>query len=70
MRAASPEPGYGAVPEPASPIATLSYGTASTFQTLACYRLANGKIALDVIFDPDLMPVLGPLLQSPTGGRS
>ena len=43
---------------------TLPDGSESTFRTLAYYRLANDKIALnDVMFDPDLMQVLGPFLQ-------
>jgi hypothetical protein len=50
---------------------TLPDGTESTFRTLAYYRLTNGKIALnDVMVDPDLMQVLGPLLQPPPDGQS
>ena len=40
----------------------LPDGSATTSRALAYYRLADGRIVLnDVIFDPDLMKVLGPL---------
>jgi hypothetical protein len=42
-------------------------GSRQRSTTLAYYRLAEGKIVLnDVMFDPDLMQVLGPLLAPPS----
>ena len=36
-------------------------------RTIAYYRIANGKIAVnDVMCDPDMMQVLGPLLALPS----
>jgi hypothetical protein len=47
-------------------VLTLPDGSTTTARALAYYRLANGRIVVnDVMFDPDLMQVLGPLLASP-----
>jgi ketosteroid isomerase-like protein len=52
-------------------VITLADGTTSTSRALAYYRLAGGKIVVnDVMFDPDLMKVLGPLMQPPPGHAS
>ncbi len=52
-------------------ILTLPDGSTTTARTLAYYRLADGKIVLnDVMFDPDLMLVLGPLLAPPPETQS
>jgi ketosteroid isomerase-like protein len=52
-------------------ILTLLDGSTTTARTLAYYRLADGKIVLnDVMFDPDLMQVLGPLLAPPPEAQS
>jgi hypothetical protein len=48
-------------------ILTLPDGSTTAARTLAYYRLANGRIVVnDVISDPDLMQVLGPLLAPPS----
>jgi hypothetical protein len=45
---------------------TLPDGSATTSRALAYYRLANGRTVVnDVMFDPDLMKVLGPLMAPP-----
>ncbi len=47
---------------------TLPDGSTATARALAYYRLADGRIVVnDVMFDPDLMPVLGPLRAQPPG---
>jgi predicted SnoaL-like aldol condensation-catalyzing enzyme len=52
-------------------ILTLPDGSTTTARTLAYYRLADGKIVLnDVMFDPDLMQVLGQLLAPPPEAQS
>ena len=49
-------------------VITLADGSTSTARALAYYRLAGGKISInDVMFDPDLMKVLGPLMAPPAG---
>jgi hypothetical protein len=41
-------------------VLTLPDGSTTTARALACYRLSGGKIVVsDVMFDPDLMKVLG-----------
>jgi ketosteroid isomerase-like protein len=48
-------------------VLTLPDGSTSEARTLSYYRIADGKIVLnDVMFDPDLMQVLGPLLAPPS----
>jgi predicted SnoaL-like aldol condensation-catalyzing enzyme len=48
-------------------VITLPDGSTSEARTLSYYRIADGKIVLnDVMFDPDLMQVLGPLLAPPS----
>lgn len=43
--------------------ATLPDGSTVTSRSLSYYRLADGKIVVnDVMFDPDLFGVLGPLM--------
>ena len=50
---------------------TLPEGSTATARALAYYRLADGKIVVnDVLFDPDLMSVLGPLMAPPPDGQS
>jgi predicted SnoaL-like aldol condensation-catalyzing enzyme len=52
-------------------IVTLPDGSTRTARALAYYRLADGRIEVnDVMFDPDLMQVLGPLLTPPPGAQS
>ena len=52
-------------------ILTLPDGSTATSRALAYYRLDDGKIAVnDVMFDPDLMQVIGPLLAPPPGAHS
>ena len=47
-------------------IVTLPDGSTASARALAYYRLTGGQIVVnDVMFDPDLMPVLGPLMASP-----
>jgi ketosteroid isomerase-like protein len=47
-------------------VITLADGTTSTSRAIAYYRLADGKIVVNnVMFDPDLMKVLGPLMAPP-----
>jgi ketosteroid isomerase-like protein len=47
-------------------IVTLPDGSIASARALAYYRLADGRIVVnDVMFDPDLMPVLGPLMAPP-----
>jgi len=47
---------------------TLPDGSTSNSRALAYYRLADGKIVVnDVMFDPNLMEVLGPLMAAPPG---
>jgi hypothetical protein len=47
---------------------TLPDGSTTTARALAYYRLADGRIAVnDVMFDPDPMKVLGPLMAPPPG---
>jgi ketosteroid isomerase-like protein len=47
-------------------VLTLPAGTTTSARTIAYYRIANGKIAVnEVMSDPDMMEVLGPLLTSP-----
>ena len=49
-------------------VITLADGSTSTSRALAYYRLVDGKIEVnDVMFDPDLMKVLGPLMAPPAG---
>jgi hypothetical protein len=49
-------------------VITLADGSTSTSRALAYYRLHAGKIVInDVMFDPDLMKVLGPLMAPPAG---
>jgi ketosteroid isomerase-like protein len=48
-------------------VLTLPDGSTSEARTLSYYRIADGKIVLnDVMFDPDLMQVLGQLLAPPS----
>jgi hypothetical protein len=45
---------------------TLHDGSTTTHRALAYYRLADGKIVVnDVMFVPDMMQVLGPLMAPP-----
>ena len=47
---------------------TLPDGSTTTARALAYCRLADGRIAVnDVMFDPDPMKVLGPLMAPPPG---
>ena len=47
-------------------VLTLPDGTTTSARAVAYHRIANGKIAVnDVMSDPDMMEVLGPLLASP-----
>jgi predicted SnoaL-like aldol condensation-catalyzing enzyme len=47
-------------------ILTLPDNTTAEARALAYYRLSDGRIVVnDVMFDPDLMEVLGPLLGPP-----
>ena len=51
--------------------AALPDGSTTTVRALAYYRLADGRIVVnDVMFDPDLMSVLGPLIAPPPDGQS
>ena len=51
-------------------IATLPDGSTATVRVLAYYRLAGSRILVnDVMFDPNLMALLGPLLPPPPGGQ-
>jgi ketosteroid isomerase-like protein len=48
-------------------VLTLPDGTTTSARTIAYYRIANGRIVVnDVMSDPDMMKVLGPLLPSPS----
>jgi hypothetical protein len=50
---------------------TLPDESTATSRSLAYYRLGDGKTAVnDVMFDPDLTPVIGPLLGPPPGASS
>ncbi len=50
---------------------TLPDGRTMTVRAMAYYRLADGRIVVnDVMFDPDLMSVLGPLMAPPPDGQS
>lgn len=52
-------------------ILTLPDDSTAEARALACYRLVDGRIAVnDVMFDPDLMQVLGPFLGPPPDTRS
>jgi ketosteroid isomerase-like protein len=52
-------------------VITLPDGGTTTARALAYYRLADGRIVVnDVMFDPDLMQVLGPLMAPPPGAES
>ena len=52
-------------------VLTLPDGSTTTVRALAYYRLADGRIVVnDVMFDPDLTPVLGPLMAPPPGKQS
>jgi hypothetical protein len=47
-------------------IVTLPDGSTASARALAYYRLTGGRIVVNVVmFDPDLMPVLGPLMAPP-----
>ena len=47
-------------------VVTLPEASTTTARTLAYYRLADGRIIVnDVMFDPDLMQVLGPHMATP-----
>jgi predicted SnoaL-like aldol condensation-catalyzing enzyme len=51
--------------------AALPDGSTTTVRALAYYRLADGRIVVkDVIFDPDLMSALGPLIAPPPDVQS
>ncbi|HEX2783908.1 MAG TPA: nuclear transport factor 2 family protein [Ilumatobacteraceae bacterium] len=52
-------------------VLNLFDGTTTTVRAMAYYRLANGRIVVnDVMFDPDLMQGLGPLMAPPSGATS
>jgi predicted SnoaL-like aldol condensation-catalyzing enzyme len=52
-------------------VITLPDGSTTTARTLAYYCLADDRIVVnDVMFDSDLMQVLGPLMSSPPGAES
>ena len=47
-------------------VVTIPDGSTTRSRTLAYYRLADGRILVnDVMFYPDLMEVLGPLMAPP-----
>jgi ketosteroid isomerase-like protein len=47
-------------------IVTLPDGSTASARTIAYYRLTDGRVVVnDVMFDPDLMSVLGPLMAPP-----
>jgi hypothetical protein len=51
--------------------ATLPDGSTTTVRAMAYYRLADGRIVVnDVMFDPDLMSLLGPLMTPPPDTQS
>jgi SnoaL-like domain len=46
---------------------TLPDGSATSFRTMAYYRIVDGKIAVnDVMSDPNMMEVIGPLVAPPS----
>jgi hypothetical protein len=46
---------------------TLPDGSTHSLRTMAYYRIADGKIAMnDVISDPAMMQIVGPLLAPPS----
>jgi predicted SnoaL-like aldol condensation-catalyzing enzyme len=46
-------------------LVTVPDGSTTSFRTMAYYRIVDGKIAVnDVMSDPNMMGVLGPLLAS------
>jgi ketosteroid isomerase-like protein len=48
-------------------VLTLPDGSTTSARTIAYYRIVNGKIAVnDVMSDPDMMQLLGPLLAPPS----
>ena len=52
-------------------VLTLPDGSTTTVRALAYYHLADGRIVVnDVMFDPDLTSVLGPLMAPPPGKQS
>jgi hypothetical protein len=52
-------------------ILTLPDDSTAEARALAYYRLVDGRIAInDVMFDPDVMQVLGPLLGPPPDAKS
>lgn len=49
----------------------LPDGSTTTVRTMAYYRLADGRIVVnDVMFDPDLMSLLCPLMAPPPDTES
>jgi hypothetical protein len=52
-------------------VVTLHDGSTTTHRALAYYGLVDGKIAVnDVMFDPDLMKVMGAMMAPPPGAPS
>jgi hypothetical protein len=52
-------------------VVTFHDGSTTTHRALAYYGLADGKIAVnDVMFDPDLMKVMGAMMAPPPGAPS
>jgi len=51
--------------------AAVPDGRTTTGRALACHRLADGRFVVnDVMFDPDLMSLPGPLIAPPPDGQS